>query len=299
MNTDRRGGVREAFRRIAALSVMRKLRVRDGAAPTAAVMLVLLVAFGPVANASRTAGSSATSVRTLAAPALATDSASASVSATPSTSATSSTSATPSTSPSPSPSTSPSPSGTSSCANPIVCENQLPGTPPSVWDVGAGEGTTIQGFASPFSVNVGQSIDFKIETPATSYKIDIYRMGYYGGDGARLVASVTPNIAVSQQQPACNTNTVTGLVDCGNWGVSATWNVPAGAVSGVYFAHIYRADGTSDENQIPFVVTNNASTSGVVMMTSDETWQAYNPWGGYNLYSGNATGNPWCCSERL
>src|SRR5580704_4014713 len=39
------------------------------------------------------------------------------------------------------------------CANPVACENQLPGTPPSVWDVGASEGSTIQGFADPFSVN--------------------------------------------------------------------------------------------------------------------------------------------------
>ena len=121
-------------------------------------------------------------------------------------------------------------------------------------------------------------------------------MGYYGGDGARLITSLTPNISVSQNQPACNTNTATGLVDCGNWGVSATWNVPSTAVSGVYFAHIYRTDGTTDENQIPFVVTDNSSHSDIVFMTSDETWQAYNDWGGYSLYTGNATGSPWCCS---
>jgi len=177
-----------------------------------------------------------------------------------------------------------------------VCENELPGTPQSDWDVSAGEGTTIRGFADPFSVNVGNSINFKIESPATAYAIDIYRMGYYGGDGARLEASITPNISVSQNQPACNTNTATGLVDCGNWGVSATWNVPSTAVSGVYFAHIYRTDGSTDENQIPFVVTNNASTSDIVFMTSDETWQAYNDWGGYSLYTGDSTGSPWCCS---
>ena len=96
------------------------------------------------------------------------------------------------------------------CANPVACENLLPGTPQSVWDISKGEGTTIQGFAAPFSVNVGQTIQFKIESPATSYKIDIYRMGYYGGDGARLEASITPNISVSQNQPACNTNTRDG-----------------------------------------------------------------------------------------
>ncbi|MGE5288238.1 MAG: DUF4082 domain-containing protein [Micromonosporaceae bacterium] len=183
------------------------------------------------------------------------------------------------------------------CANPIVCENQLPGTPQSVWDVSS-PSTTIQGFADPFSVNIGASISFKIESPASSYAVDIYRMGYYGGDGARLVTSLTPNISVSQSQPACNTNTVTGLVDCGNWGVSATWNVPATAVSGVYFARIYRTDGTTGANQIPFVVTDNSSHSDIVFTTSDETWQAYNDWGGYNLYSGNATGSPWCCSAQ-
>jgi Domain of unknown function (DUF4082)/Bacterial Ig-like domain/Bacterial Ig domain len=184
------------------------------------------------------------------------------------------------------------------CANPIVCENQQTGTPQSVWDVREGQGTTIQGFADPFSVNIGQSINFKIKSPATGYNVDIYRMGYYGGDGARLITSLTPNISVSQSQPTCNTNTVTGLVDCGNWGVSAIWNVPADAVSGVYFARIYRTDGTSDANQIPFVVTDNASHSGIVFMASDETWQAYNDWGGYSVYTGNATGSPWCCSAQ-
>ena len=182
------------------------------------------------------------------------------------------------------------------CANPVACENALTGTPQSVWDSGNVNDTYIQGFADPFSVNVGGSINFKISSAASSYSIDIYRMGYYAGDGARLIASITPNISVSQNQPACNTNTVTGLVDCGNWGVSATWNVPTTVVSGVYFAHIYTA-GSTHENQIPFVVTNTASTSKIVFMTSDETWQAYNDWGGYSLYTGDATGSPWGTSS--
>ena len=182
------------------------------------------------------------------------------------------------------------------CSNPVQCENELPGTPESVWDTPGSANSTIAGFADPFSVNLGQTISFKISSPATSYKIDIYRIGYYGGDGARLEASVTPNISVSQKQPSCNTNTATGLVDCGNWGVSATWTVPSTMVSGVYMASIYRTDGSSDSNQIPFVVTDDASHSNVVYMTSDETWQAYNDWGGYSLYTGDATGSPWCCS---
>src|SRR6266704_6545012 len=73
-----------------------------------------------------------------------------------------------------------------SCANPVACENALPGSPPSVWDVAKGQGTTISGFADPFSVDVGQSISFFFFKQKTAYEIDIYRMGYYGGNGARL-----------------------------------------------------------------------------------------------------------------
>ena len=173
--------------------------------------------------------------------------------------------------------------------NQISCENSLPGTPQSQWDVGNGEGATIQGFADPFSVNLGGTINFKIKSPASSYNVDIYRMGYYGGDGARLITSLTPGIPVSQTQPACNSNTATGLVDCSNWGISASWTVPTTLVSGVYFAHIYRTDGTSDENQIPFMVRDDASHSAILFKTNDATWQAYNAWGGYSLYAGTAT----------
>ena len=47
--------------------------------------------------------------------------------------------------------------------------------------------------------------------------------------------------SLPQNQPACLTNS-SGLVDCGNWGVSASWAVPASAVSGIYFAHLVRTD---------------------------------------------------------
>ena len=91
---------------------------------------------------------------------------------------------------------------TPSCANPVACENQKQGTPQSDWDVGSND-SYIQGFADPFSVNVGGTINFKIQTVANSYTIDIYRMGYYGGDGARLVTSFSPSASLPQIQPAC------------------------------------------------------------------------------------------------
>jgi hypothetical protein len=170
--------------------------------------------------------------------------------------------------------------------NPVACENTLPGDPPSDWqETGAGD-QTIQGFATSMSVNVGETVSFKINTPAKSYHIDILRIGYYQGNGARkIVSGIRPAATLPQAQPAClNDTSPTGLVDCGNWAVSASWAVPGTAVSGLYVAHIVR-DDTGGGSLIPFVVRNDASHSALLFQTSDETWEAYNTYGGNSLYS--------------
>jgi hypothetical protein len=173
-------------------------------------------------------------------------------------------------------------------SNPIVCENQQPGDAPSDWQIDGAGDSTIQGFATSMSVNVGQTESFKIKTPSTKYHIDILRLGYYGGDGARkIVSGMLPTATLPQTQPACNTDATTGLIDCGNWSVSASWTVPSTAVSGVYIAHLVRDDSQDPggDSQIMFVVRNDASHSNLLVATSDETWEAYNDYGGNSLYS--------------
>ena len=66
----------------------------------------------------------------------------------------------------------------------IAQENQLTGTSPDVWDIDGSGTANIQGFAAQFSVDHGERVDFKIDTDADDYRIDIYRMGYYQGLGA-------------------------------------------------------------------------------------------------------------------
>jgi Domain of unknown function (DUF4082)/Fibronectin type III domain/Mo-co oxidoreductase dimerisation domain len=174
------------------------------------------------------------------------------------------------------------------CSNPVACENQLPGDPKSDWEVNGVGDPSIQGYATSMSVNVGQTESFKINTPSTAYHIDILRLGYYGGDGARKVASdIQPTATLPQTQPSCLTDSSTGLIDCGNWSVSASWTVPADAVSGVYIAHLVRDDSADPggDSQIPFVVRNDASHSDILVATSDATWEAYNDYGGNSLYT--------------
>src|SRR5207253_1346128 len=120
--------------------------------------------------------------------------------------------------------------------NPIVLENQLAGTPSSVWGISGAGDPSIQGFAADMSVNHGQTINFKIDDKANApYHIDLYRMGYYQGNGARLVATLAAAQVLKQVQPHALTDNATGLVDAGNWAVSASWAVPASATSGIYF----------------------------------------------------------------
>jgi hypothetical protein len=191
--------------------------------------------------------------------------------------------------------------GTTDCStapNPIVCENQLPGDPASNWQVDGVGDPTIQGFTTSMGVNVGQTVSFKISTPSTKYHVNILRLGWYQGDGARLVQSaILPSASLPQTQPQCVTTASTGEIDCGNWSVSASWTVPSNAVSGVYLAQLVRDDSQDPggSSLIPFVVRNDASTSAVLMPTDDATWEAYNDYGGNSLYSCTVacpSGNP-------
>lgn len=172
-------------------------------------------------------------------------------------------------------------------ANTIVLENQKQGTPESEWLIGLGD-PSIEGYAAQFSLNRGETVDFKINTNSTNYRIDIYRLGYYGGNGARLMHTIERNLAVAQAQPLPLFDPATRLVDAGNWAVSASWDMPDDVVSGIYYAKLTRFDGGGGTNMMTFVVRDDVNPSDITFQTSDTTWQAYNWWGGYNFYGGIA-----------
>jgi large repetitive protein len=178
--------------------------------------------------------------------------------------------------------------------NAIVTENLKTGTPSSVWDIpGATSGDlSIQGFATDISVNVGGTIGFKVDVNTgadKNFTIDIYRLGYYQGNGARLIAPLGNFLGVSQTVAgnACKYDPTTGQTDCGNWSTATSWTVPLTAVSGYYIAKLTRsAAGGGGTSHIAFIVRNDASTSQLFFKASDATWQAYNPYGGNSLYVG-------------
>ena len=173
-------------------------------------------------------------------------------------------------------------------ATTAAAENQRPGSPD--WEI-----TTpalhqeIEGYASRTSVNGGDPIDLFVSTRDARYTIDVFRMGWYAGAGARRVAGAIVRDGIAQEIAAADP--VTGLVEC-------AWRDPyhldtrdaAGAwPSGIYLARLTAA--TQVQSFIVFVVRDDARASALLFQSSVTTFAAYNNWGGKSLYgfnSGNA-----------
>src|SRR5438034_9063510 len=124
--------------------------------------------------------------------------------------------------------------------NAIQTENNLPGDPN--WNDFSASLTqdALSGYGSKISVNHGDSIDFFVTTTAPSFSIDIYRTGWYHGDGARLMTSLGTFTGVHQAIP--NPDPVTGMVTC-NWTKATTLTIPGSWVSGAYVARLNGSNG--------------------------------------------------------
>lgn len=171
--------------------------------------------------------------------------------------------------------------------NAIQVENAKPGTPG--WDDFASIASqdAISGFGSKISVNHGDSLDLYVTTTAASFTINVYRTGWYGGVGARLVQSLGSFPGVHQAIPA--PNPTTGMVSCTGWTKTTTLNIPSDWVTGVYLARLNASNG--NKSFIFFVVRNDGGAEPIDFQTSVTTYQAYNAWGGVSLYTNNTNGS--------
>ena len=171
-------------------------------------------------------------------------------------------------------------------SNPIVTENQQPGS--GQWQIPNASGTAladdtnnqIKGYASAASLNKGSSITFYVTVnPAQTFTMDIFRVGYYQGLGGRLMQHV--NALQGVRQPACPiVDASTRLVVC-SWSPSYTLTVPTTWTDGLYLVVLTNAKGY--QNDIVLTVRDDARTAALLFQQSVNTYQAYNDWGGYSL----------------
>jgi cellulose synthase/poly-beta-1,6-N-acetylglucosamine synthase-like glycosyltransferase len=173
--------------------------------------------------------------------------------------------------------------------NPIQVENQKTGA--IAWTLtNPARHHEIEGYASSASVNRGESIRLYVHTEAPSYRVTVYRMGWYNGLGAREVLPAQRR--AGQRQPAPYRDPATRLVEC-RWENPMTLAIPSQEqnttewTSGYYLAKL-TAEPTGEESYILFVVRDDQRPSTYLVQSSVMTFQAYNNWGGASIYDYNS-----------
>lgn len=136
----------------------------------------------------------------------------------------------------------------------------------------------IEGYCSRQSVPVGGSIDIFVSTnPVSKFRIEIFRTGYYGGRGARLMTTLGPFDGVVQETPAPGEK---NLHEC-RWSKTTTLEIPSDWVSGVYLGRLTTLPDSEEkpywQSYVVFIVTDDRPAD-ILFQCSDNTWQAYNPW---------------------
>ena len=113
-----------------------------------------------------------------------------------------------------------------------------------------------EGFFNRVSVGCGEKAKLKITKPA---RIEMYRLGYYNGAGARLIRTA----AVKEY-----------------WSFTVTPEISPGQ----YVVKILRSG--SLPRLVPIMVIDRNSDAPITFVSSVYTWQAYNRTGGKSLYKG-------------
>ncbi len=174
-------------------------------------------------------------------------------------------------------------------ANSVVNENNCMGEGTSANEI-ANYSENIAGFTTATSYNLGENVALKIGTsapsfPSTSVNIAVYRIGYYGGDGARLISAAGASKVKVNNSLACNTpNAKTGEYSCSNWAVTDTIPGKALPVSGIYEAVFTDLADGGIQNYVTFTVRNDSLASEVLYVLPVSTYEAYNTWGCKSLY---------------
>jgi hypothetical protein len=183
-------------------------------------------------------------------------------------------------------------------ANWVTVENALQGT--SNWRITNAPATGfVEGFADTTYAKAGQAVRLYVSTSAASFHVEAYRIGYYDGQGGRLVWA-SPNYG-GQQQPACGVTAGVNLVSCDNWSSELSMQVTQSFPQGDYLLKLIGAD--NEQSYVPLTVWDPNSQATYVVKNDVFTWQSWNDYGGFDFYAG--TGNcpakvyPPCARARV
>lgn len=131
----------------------------------------------------------------------------------------------------------------------------------------------IEGYCSHTSIRAGGKLSVFVSTnPASQFTLDVYRLGFYGGAGGRLVRSFEPVKGITQLDPPIGPKR---LRNC-RWEPSVEFTIPRDWLSGVYLGKLTSLrEGL--QSYVIFIVRDERRAD-FLFQCSDTTWQAYNRW---------------------
>ena len=179
-------------------------------------------------------------------------------------------------------------------SNPIQTENARPGSTDwlltkvvrhddEIYELGWHRRRGIEAYASQTSVKAGDTLNVHVSTyPANKYSVSIYRMGYYGGAGARLMRTIGPLQGTVEPTPPDGHRK---LIECA-WRVGFSLEIPSDWLSGVYLGKLATIPSSSgqyldlemaSESYVIFIVRDDRQAD-LLFQASDLTWLSYNRW---------------------
>ena len=146
----------------------------------------------------------------------------------------------------------------------------------------------IEGYCSANSIRAGEKLRVMVSTnPVSDFKLEIFRTGYYKGDGARLMKRFDSLKGKTQEDPPVGENYVR---EC-NWEPSVEFEIPSDWLSGVYLGKL-TAEKENIQSYVIFIVRDDRPCD-LLFQCSDTTWSAYNRWPAdfsiYTSHAGNST----------
>ena len=152
----------------------------------------------------------------------------------------------------------------------------------------------IEGYCSRQSVLAGESLEIMTSAkPARQFRLEIFRLGYYGGRGARKMQESGPFTSRTQTTPAPGEK---NIHEC-RWEPTLRLDIPSDWPSGVYLGRMTTIPEGQEaywQSYVVFIVRDERPAD-ILLQCSDNTWQAYNRWpNNYSVYT-HPKGNegPW------
>jgi N,N-dimethylformamidase beta subunit-like protein len=171
----------------------------------------------------------------------------------------------------------------------IAAENDRDGST-AWWGMSHAPPEAIEGYTMQPSVVAGDALELCVSTrPVARYATRVYRLGWYRGAGARLLATLPGNIGLVRHAPPPDPES--GIVRA-SWAVTEVVMTEEDWPSGQYVAVLALTTGphAGSASYVPFVLrTVPDDRPPILLQMPVNTTQAYNHWGGKCLYDSNST----------